>query len=69
LRRPNVLLLDEPTNNLDLDARRRLYDAVVAWTGVLVIVSHDRDGPGRRTHRTHHPRPGTNRPHRAERRR
>jgi ATPase subunit of ABC transporter with duplicated ATPase domains len=69
LRRPSVRLLDEPTNNLDLDARRRLYDAVVAWTGVLVIVSHDRDGPGRRTHRTHHPRPGTNRPHRAERRR
>jgi ATPase subunit of ABC transporter with duplicated ATPase domains len=43
LRRPDVLLLDEPTNNLDLDARRRLYEAVAAWTGVLVIVSHDRE--------------------------
>ena len=43
LRRPGVLLLDEPTNNLDLDARKRLYDAVASWTGVMVIVSHDRD--------------------------
>ncbi|MGH3189526.1 MAG: ABC-F family ATP-binding cassette domain-containing protein [Streptosporangiaceae bacterium] len=43
LRRPAVLLLDEPTNNLDLDARRRLCDAVASWTGVLVIVSHDRE--------------------------
>jgi ATPase subunit of ABC transporter with duplicated ATPase domains len=43
LRRPDILLLDEPTNNLDLDARRRLYSAVASWTGVLVIVSHDRD--------------------------
>ncbi|GGK87923.1 ABC transporter [Planomonospora parontospora subsp. parontospora] len=42
LRRPEVLLLDEPTNNLDLDARHRLYAAVEAWTGVLVVVSHDR---------------------------
>ena len=42
LRRPAALLLDEPTNNLDLDARRRLYAAVEAWTGVLLIVSHDR---------------------------
>ena len=42
LRRPAVLLLDEPTNNLDLDARRRLYAAVEAWPGVLMVVSHDR---------------------------
>lgn len=43
LARPGVLLLDEPTNNLDRDARRRLYDAVASWTGVLVVVSHDRE--------------------------
>ncbi|MBB4890536.1 ATPase subunit of ABC transporter with duplicated ATPase domains [Streptomyces netropsis] len=43
LRRPDVLLLDEPTNNLDLHARRRLYAAVEAWSGVMVVVSHDRE--------------------------
>ncbi|MGV9248356.1 ABC-F family ATP-binding cassette domain-containing protein [Streptomyces sp. NPDC003710] len=43
LRRPEVLLLDEPTNNLDLYARRRLYAAVEAWSGVMVVVSHDRE--------------------------
>lgn len=43
LRRPDVLLLDEPTNNLDRQARRRLYDAVAAWPGVMVVVSHDRE--------------------------
>ncbi|MFG2193683.1 ABC-F family ATP-binding cassette domain-containing protein [Streptomyces sp. NPDC048639] len=43
LRRPDVLLLDEPTNNLDLEARRRLYDAVASWSGVMIVVSHDRE--------------------------
>jgi len=43
LRRPDVLLLDEPTNNLDLYARRRLYAAVSSWSGVMVVVSHDRE--------------------------
>ncbi|WP_338894864.1 ABC-F family ATP-binding cassette domain-containing protein [Streptomyces sp. TG1A-60] len=41
--RPGVLLLDEPTNNLDLYARRRLYDAVSSWSGVMIVVSHDRE--------------------------
>lgn len=43
LSRPDVLLLDEPTNNLDLRARRRLYAAVESWSGVMVLVSHDRE--------------------------
>ncbi|MFD8963741.1 ABC-F family ATP-binding cassette domain-containing protein [Streptomyces sp. NPDC059568] len=43
LARPGVLLLDEPTNNLDLHARRRLYAAVASWSGVLIVVSHDRE--------------------------
>jgi ATPase subunit of ABC transporter with duplicated ATPase domains len=42
VRRPDVLLLDEPTNNLDLGARRRLSDVVASWTGMMVMVSHDR---------------------------
>lgn len=42
LERPDVLLLDEPTNNLDLFARRRLYDTVETWrSGSLIVVSHD----------------------------
>ncbi|MFC1413931.1 ABC-F family ATP-binding cassette domain-containing protein [Streptacidiphilus sp. N1-12] len=43
LRRPDVLLLDEPTNNLDRDARHYLHQAVTAWKGPLLLVSHDRE--------------------------
>ncbi|MDT4983849.1 MAG: hypothetical protein QOF95_1339 [Pseudonocardiales bacterium] len=42
LRRAEITLLDEPTNNLDRDGRARLYAAVEAWPGVLIVVSHDR---------------------------
>ena len=42
LKRPDVLLLDEPTNNLDVDARRRLYDVLDDYPGCLLLVSHDR---------------------------
>ena len=43
LRRPDVLLLDEPTNNLDRRERDRLAAVVDAFTGTLLVVSHDRE--------------------------
>ena len=41
--RHNVLLLDEPTNNLDPGSRTATADALAAWPGTMIIVSHDRD--------------------------
>jgi ATPase subunit of ABC transporter with duplicated ATPase domains len=38
----NLLLLDEPTNDLDVDTLRALEEALLAFPGCAVIISHDR---------------------------
>ncbi|MDD3633196.1 MAG: ABC-F family ATP-binding cassette domain-containing protein [Candidatus Syntrophosphaera sp.] len=39
---PNVLLLDEPTNHLDLQMSESLLDALKAYNGTIIFITHDR---------------------------
>ncbi len=42
LEKPDLLILDEPTNHLDIEAVEWLERTLRAWSGALIIVSHDR---------------------------
>jgi ATP-binding cassette, subfamily F, member 3 len=39
----NLLILDEPTNHLDLKTKDILKDALKAFEGTIILISHDRD--------------------------
>ncbi len=39
---PDILLLDEPTNHMDIDSIKQLEETLLRFTGVIILVTHDR---------------------------
>jgi ATPase subunit of ABC transporter with duplicated ATPase domains len=40
---PELIVLDEPTNNLDLQSIALLEQAIIAFRGALIVISHDQE--------------------------
>jgi ATPase subunit of ABC transporter with duplicated ATPase domains len=39
----NILILDEPTNHLDIKAKKALKEAIMAYEGAMILVTHEPD--------------------------